>query len=65
MNRSEIIQVEQLQEQIDKLSPGQREALRAWIIAPYDVRGNWVKYTEDVPGFDFLSRRQGRGQGTA
>lgn len=57
MNKAELAQVEKLQEQIVALAPGQIEVLQAWAISSYDVRGNWVQYTQDVPGFEFLRKR--------
>lgn len=58
MNKDEIAQVGRLQERIDKLSPGQREVLRAWIMSCYDVRGNWIANNyDDVKGFDFLKKK--------
>lgn len=57
MNDIERKQVEKVQQDIVNLSPGQIEVLRAWMIASYDVRGQWIAHNyDDVKGFEFLKK---------
>ena len=59
MNDMERKEVEQLQQQIVGLSPGQVETLRAWVISCYDVRGKWIAHNyDDVKGFAFLNKHK-------